>query len=146
VFNPMSPSEVSLAIGEAARDAAAGSGSTSDFSRGQLMSAFSATRHLAVEIDAYADVAADTAREVGRQLSDLAPRMTREDVFRRCAAELASARDPRQVGRMLSEARDLLRSEPVDDLALADLHAALRRLVDEEVDLLAASIEPQRQS
>ena len=54
MFNPLTPSEMVTAIGLAARTAARGEGELDEFDRGQLMSAYSATRHLAIEIDRFA--------------------------------------------------------------------------------------------
>src|ERR1700735_2733706 len=53
MFNPLTPSELVAAIGLAARATARGDGELDDFDRGQLMSAYSATRHLAIEIESF---------------------------------------------------------------------------------------------
>src|ERR1700761_6626218 len=54
MFNPLTPSEMVSAIGLAARAAARSETELDDFDRGQLMSAYSATRHLAIEIASFA--------------------------------------------------------------------------------------------
>ena len=55
MFNPLTPSEMVAAIGMAARTTARGDGELDEFDRGQLMSAYSATRHLAIEIYSFSD-------------------------------------------------------------------------------------------
>ena len=53
MFNPLTPSEMVSAIGLAARATARSESELDDFDRGQLMSAYSATRHLAIEIASF---------------------------------------------------------------------------------------------
>ncbi len=53
MFNQLTPADTVKAIGATTQRIARGGGATSEFDRDQLMSTYSATRHLAVELSSY---------------------------------------------------------------------------------------------
>jgi len=127
----MTPAEVVAGIGKVARAAARSEGSLSEFDHDQLLSAYSATRHLAVELSAY------------------------QAELRRFAAELAKIAPPPWAERLLegepsSESLGLVVSELLGSVradespAARELQARVRSLVrglaDREVDLLAEGL------
>lgn len=133
MFNPLSPSEVVAAVGAAARDAARAEDPAGEFARGQLLSAASASRHLAVELAQYAAPLRAFVEEVVQAVAD-------EPSAAASVARLRAAADPRAVGEVVCDLLDALRSED-RTAALVQVHAALRRLSDREVALLADAIE-----
>jgi hypothetical protein len=138
----MTTSEVVAAIGRAAREAARGDGPASEFSRGQLMSAFSASRHLAVELARFPAELHSYADEIASLLR--APGNVRDPgTLVELAAELAGTTAAPRIGDLLAVALDTLRDDCGADAAVlrTRLHAALRRLSDREVALLAEAIE-----
>ena len=129
MFSPLTPADVVIAIGRATRDAARSSEPASDFSRGQLMSAYSASRHLGVELVSFAPELRSFAQELAADL----PALDR-------------ARSAHEIGDLVAAALDDLRGDPSPHAAelRARLHTALRRLCDREVELLADVIEAPR--
>jgi hypothetical protein len=137
MFNQLTPAEVVGAIGTTVRTAARSDGPTSDFDRDQLMSAYSATRHLAVELSAYEPELSRFTEAVARSVRAAALPGALE-----IAAGLGDAGDPRVVGASLCELLDRLREERLPQaIALrGEIHARLRALADREVDLLADAL------
>lgn len=127
MFNQLSPEYMVRAIGEVLRAAARRDEPASDFDRDQLMSAYSASRHLAVELASYDAV----IRRFAGDLAKLAP--DRVD---------AAATDPRALGELLCDLLDEWRAD--DSEAAAAMRAAacalMRRLADDEVGLLAGGL------
>ena len=153
MFNPLTPSEMVAAIGLAARTTARGDGELDEFDRGQLMSAYSATRHLAIEIESFAGElsarcaaiadAVDAASRRGRR--------RRATPARRCdAAELGAL--PRNAGAPDAPAPRsatlLGHCRSCRDRGLValrgEIRTQLRALCDAEVALLADGIEAGR--
>ena len=130
MFNHLTPAEVVIAIGRAARDAARGNAEASEFSRGQLLSAYSCARHLAVELGFGADVRA-CAADVDAILRDAN------------AGPLEVTDDGGRLGPLLCDALDRLRADTslAASEARTQIQARLRALADREVELLAAVIE-----
>jgi hypothetical protein len=141
MFNQLPPAEIVTAIGATLRRAARTEGAASDFDRDQLMSAFSATRHLAVELASFEpefrrfkeavaeQIRATNAPAIGDQLGPIADR-------------LKAAPDGAAAGGVLCELFELLRqdgSEPARALR-SQIHVHLRALADREVDLLADAL------
>jgi hypothetical protein len=142
MFNPLTPSEVISAIGVTVRDAVRGGELTSDFERDQLMSAYSATRHLAVEIADYPRELAAFAGALAARIEAGSGDLWLDRELADCAAELRASADAYVVGAAtaslagrLSEAE----GEPAAEL-LSELRSRLRRLADREVELLAAGL------
>jgi hypothetical protein len=140
VFNQLTPAEVVTAIGRTARESARGTERSSDYARGQLMSAYSISRHLAVEIDVYAPELNAFAADVAAWAADFGP----SDPIGAVAEQLRSARDASEIADALCLLLERLRadgSEPAAQLRTR-VRGRLRRLADREVDLLAEVIEP----
>lgn len=136
MFNQLTAAEVVSAVGRAARGAARDGESGGDYARGQLLSAYSSSRHVAVEIEFFEpELRAFAAR--------LAEAATALPDGGQLAARLESAHGAGEASEATCMLLDRLRG---DDSPLArDLHrsvrAALRRLADREVELLAEAIE-----
>ena len=129
MFNPLTPSEMVAAIGRAGRDAARTSGPLDEFERGQLKAAYSASRHLAVELS-----------EFPPELDALCERVEGAAERAGVAVDLTS-RDPATVGRAVAELLASTRGgDDWTDLR-GELHRALRDLCNREVTLLAAGLE-----
>ena len=142
MFNQLTPAEVVAAIGRAAREAARGEESSNDYGRGQLMSAYSISRHLAVEIEAYGPELRAFAAEVGTWARDFGP----SDPIAPVAGALESALDANQIADAVCQLLERLRadgSERAADLRTR-VRARLRELADREVELLADVIEPSK--
>jgi hypothetical protein len=139
VFNPMTTSQVVGGVGRAAREAARGDDPASEFSRGQLLSAFSATRHVAVEL---AQFPSELHRFAGRVADELEAYADRGEL-NRLAAALRDTGEAAAIGDLLARALDILRSDgaPAAGALRACLHSDLRGLCRREVELLAEAIE-----
>lgn len=145
MFNPMTPSEMMNAVGRAASEAARGEAAASDFSRGQLMSAYSATRHLAVELAAFgAELRWFAAAAAGELRA--ARGLEHVHALSDRASELACGTDAQRTGDLVSEVLDAIRADgsPQAGMLRTRLHRLLRELSEREVELLADAIEGQR--
>lgn len=139
MFNPLSPSEVVAAIGGAAREAARGDQAGSDYARGQLLSAYSTSRHLSVELASFGPELSGFAREI----SASAAHIDDEPDLAAVVAGMESATDAGELGDATCLLLDYLRasdSEAAKDLRVR-VQARLRALADREVELLADAIE-----
>src|SRR5437764_1352693 len=118
MFNHLTPAEVVAAIGRAAREAARGDAVASDYSRGQLLSAYSCSRHLTVELEAYGPEVRACAADVAAILREAG------------LGDLEETADGAQLGELVSEALDRLREDGSDTAreARERIHARLRRL------------------
>jgi hypothetical protein len=143
MWNPLTPAEVVAAMGGPARAAAQAGEELGEWQRTQLLSVYSATRHLAAELGGVephvAGVAAALAavlREAPRDLAAV-PRLSE------LAAELADTADPRAMAELACRALDLLRADrsPAAQTVRAALRAELARAVRVEVTVLADAIE-----
>jgi hypothetical protein len=124
VFNPISTPEVILAIGgvlKAAADEEAGD----EYRRGQVLSAYSISRHLAAEETARPELRAWFADELKRILGE--------------GHGGGWAADPAELGERLCLLLDDLRGaeDAESRRSAAALRAALRQLCDREVAALA---------
>lgn len=139
MFNPMTPADVVRAVGQAARAAARGQDADSDFARGQLLSAYSISRHLAVEIESYGPELRAFAADVAGWTRDFGE----SDPIGALGTQVERAKGVSELGVATCLLLERLRVS--DSEAAADLRdrvrARLRRLADREVDLLAAVIE-----
>ena len=139
MFNQLAPSSVVRGIGATARAVARGDGALSEFDRDQLMSAYSATRHLAVELDRYEP---EFARFCGAVLERLRSAGDDGGLAAATAEKLSSDPSRPAVGDALCELLATLRDQ--DDPALVtlrtDLRAEIRRLADREVDVVAEGL------
>src|SRR5437879_12106590 len=107
----MTTSEVVSAVGRAARDAARSGGEDSEFSRGQLMSAYSASRHLSVELCRFPAELDTFAESVADELAR-AREVSRADDLTALAAELNQASDAPRIGNLVAAALELVRDAP----------------------------------
>ncbi len=141
MFSPLTPAEVVAAIGATAREAARATDPSGEFARGQLLSAASASRHLTVELAGYGPLLEAFVAEVVLPLEDVAALTAweRADLVDR----LGEARDARVAGEVVCDLLDALRADasPAATVFAGEVHAALRRLADAEVALLAAELE-----
>jgi hypothetical protein len=141
MFNQLTPSEVVTAIGATVRGAARSEGQASAFERDQLMSAYSATRHLAVELAVYEP----ELREFTTTVSDQIRRADAPGLERELAAfahRIEGSLDPGAVGEALCELFERLRRTPSAQAGAlrSQIHVQLRSLADREVDLLADAL------
>lgn len=138
MFNQLTPAEVVTAIGATLRSAARTEGPTSDFDRDQLLSAYSATRHLSVELAAYGPELDRFAEVVAGEVRSAGGVSAGDDVAR-LGDRIGDTRDPGAIGEALCELFDILRRDPSQQAQAlrSELHAQLRSLADREVDLLA---------
>ena len=142
MMNPLTPAEMVGAIGQAAQAAARTDARLDDFQRSQLLSAYSATRHLAVELESYpAAVAAFCAGLADR--IEARPAAELPGGVAGTAAQLRVTTDPRDAGEVVSALLNLLRTHasPAAAALRGDARTALRDLCDAEVDLLADALE-----
>jgi len=146
VFNPLTPAQVVTAMGEAAHVAARSEADATAFSRVQLLSTYSASRHLAVELESFDAERRAFARAVTAAVRDAAAGLpdADADALTGLAGQLEERSDGREVGELVSELLGRLREAdgPAPNALRTTVHALLRALADREVDLLAESIEP----
>jgi hypothetical protein len=129
------------AIGAAAREAARSDAPLNDFQRSQLLSAYSATRHLAVELEYFPGAIAAFCSALADRI-DAAPQAQLQELTA-IASQLRVTADPQRAGEVVSALLNLLRAHPSPAAAAvrADVQSALRDLCDREVDLLADALE-----
>lgn len=141
MFNQLTASEVVTAIGVTVRGAARSEAQVSDFDRDQLMSAYSATRHLAVELAAYEPELRNFARSVSEEIRRAGGTSTERELVI-VADKIERSLDPGSIGEGLCQVCELLRDTPGAESAalLSRLHFHLRSLADREVDLLAEGL------
>lgn len=128
VFNALSSDELLLGVGRVLRMAADARGPLEDYERSQLLSAYSVTRLLAAEQRGAPGLLAGTR-------ADLLAALDGDDrpAVARARARVEQAADGDAIGTVLVE---LLRELPRGDALRAPVHAALRTMVDREVELL----------
>jgi hypothetical protein len=133
------------AVGRAAREAARSEAAASEFSTGQLMSAYSASRHLAVELAAFTGELRWFTEAVARELR-AARGVTNGSTLPGLAAELERTTDAQRAGDLVSQVFDALRDDASPEAVLlrSRLHLLLRKLSEREVFLLAETIEGTR--
>ena len=128
VFNALTPSQLLTGIGRTLRMAADSRGGLEGYERSQALSAYSITRLLASE-QAAAEKLLDATRD--SLLAVLAE--DRRAECERAREEIAQAADGVAIGVTLSW---LLCQLPAEDATRTAVHAALREMVDREVDAL----------
>jgi hypothetical protein len=136
MFNQLTTAEVVSAIGTTLRGAARSDEQASDFERDQLMSAYSATRHLSVELATYPPELARFRATLAELLREH-PGVTGETRPR--ADAVIAARGIAELGDALCELLAELRSHHTDDARSlrVELRVCLRQLVDRETELMA---------
>lgn len=127
MLNPMSTAEVVRAVG-AVLEASAAGGSDDEYSRGQVLSAFSVCRHLAAE------------EEGRRGLAEWLEAASAEVLAARGEAPLSAAQSEEAGPRLASLLEELRGADDEDSRrALAELRAVLRELCDREIAILVAA-------
>ncbi len=141
MFNQLTPAEMVTAIGATLRAAARSPGEASAFERDQLMSAYSATRHLAAELAGYEPVLRDFTEQVSARLR-VHGIPERDAEIARLTGRLECAVSPAELGAAICELFELLDglSSSAAASLRADVHVHLRSLADREVDLLADAL------
>jgi hypothetical protein len=141
MFNQLTPAEVVTAIGATVRSSARSEGEASAFERDQLMSAYSATRHLAVELAAFAPELHRFTQTVAGQARFAEAPAIREEL-NGLADRLDVATDAGTIGAAVCELFELLRRDgsPPARALRREVHVHLRSLADTEVDLLADAL------
>jgi hypothetical protein len=106
------------------------------------MSAYSASRHLSVELAKFGGELRPFASRAAEALSEAGPLGHGAELVA-LAGELAQASDAPRIGDLLSTALDHLRDDPAPaaQALRSRLHADLRVLCNREVELLAEVIE-----
>jgi hypothetical protein len=149
MFNPLTPAAMVSAIGRAAREAARSQEPLDEFDRGQLKSAYSASRHLAIEIESFGE-------ELHRQCDTIAAACDHAahsldgdpdaDTLRRLTERVRRAGDAPAAGAAMADLLELCRSRHETRWVLlrGDVRRALRALCDREVALLSEGIEAGR--
>lgn len=149
MFNPLTPAEMTVAIGAAARAAARSEGPLGAFDRTQLLSAYSGARHIAVELAAFdaelrafSRTVSDRIAVAAEALGSRAPHPV-EQRLTTLAGELREAADAGRVGELVCELLDLLREDPSEPLSRlrGEVQGSLREVCDREVESLADAIE-----
>lgn len=135
MFNQLTPTDVVTAIGVAARDNARGGERLDAFARDQLMSVYSATRHLAAELQ-------HAEAELARFTAAVARRLREAGGHDETAAILEHGTDVARVGTGLADLLAALRvdASPAATRLRIDLHGLLRELADREVDFMAEGL------
>lgn len=133
MFNPLTPSQVMLAVGAVLKSAASTPGHD-DFSRSQLLSAYSVSRHLAAEQEA----AAPLRRWFLAELDHLLERAG--EPASRYTARVRECQENEEIGEIVSELLGELRSTEASPQVRglsAELRRVLRELCNREVAALA---------
>ncbi len=141
MFNPLTPADTVNAMGRAARDSARSDDPGDGFVRAQLLSVYSASRHLGVELASFEP----EVRAFARAVASATGQAGEDGELERLAGQLAETSDPRAVGELVCELLDRLREDSSSRARARELHTAVRselvKLIDREVELLADVIE-----
>lgn len=149
MFNPLTPSEMVTAIGRAAREAARGDEPLGDFDRGQLMSAYSATRHLAIELESFGAELRLQSEAIAAAADQTAHRLgggPDAGALRRLGERVRGAENAPAAGAAVADLLALCRERdgPLWVALRGEVRRSLRTLCDREVALLAEGIEAGR--
>lgn len=141
MFNQLTPADTVKAIGATTRRIARGGGATSEFDRDQLMSTYSASRHLAVELSSYEPELRRFRQRLATQIRDAHledPGGERAEI----ADRLDEAADASAVGSAVCDLLDRLRTDasPQAQALRSEVQVSLRELADTEVNLLADAL------
>jgi hypothetical protein len=146
MFNPLTPAQTVTAIGRTARTAARTETALDEWGRGQLKSAFSASRHLAIELESFPDELRSCCEHVSAAASAAVQASSpcpQREALASLAARVERAGDAPAAGAALAELLELCRGHrhaPWPELR-REVQSALRTLCEREVALLAAGIE-----
>jgi hypothetical protein len=120
----------------------------SEYARGQLLSAFSISRHLTVELEHYDREIQTFGRDVCAITRSGAADLAGSEDLLELASRLEQATQARAAGDLLADLLGRLRDDESDAAALlrVRIHSRMRALFEREVALLADVIEGQRPS
>ncbi len=142
MFNPIKAHEMVSGVGLAARAAAGSSGTLDEFERGQLLSAYSATRHLVVELEHYPVALAAFTSSLARELRTVQDEWPPRQLLVDAADAIAACEDGPSLGLVLGELLAKLRERA--DVGARAVQALvqhrLAELAQTEVELLADNI------
>lgn len=143
MWNPLTPAQVVAAMGVTARDAARSEQTLDDWERGQLLSVYSATRHLAAEIGEVEPLVGAVTADLAAALRTCPEEHTSSAPLTALATKLDDTLDPRAAADLACQALDILRNDPSAASAgvRGAVRKALRRAVELEVQILADAIE-----
>jgi hypothetical protein len=149
MFNPLTPAQMVTAIGRAAREAARSAEPLDEFDRGQLKSAYSASRHLAIEIESFSEELARQCHAIALAADEAADSLDGDpdtETLRRLAERVRGAGGAPAAGAATADLLELCRQRHQARWVRlrGDVHRALRALCDREVALLAEGIEAGR--
>jgi hypothetical protein len=138
MFNPLRPNEIVTGVGRTAQAAAASTGALDAFERGQLLSAYSATRHLAVELEYYSGAIESFTARLAREL-----RAVPAGPLGDAARAIEHCHDGPSLGDALTELLSALRGRKDAEARRLRglLHRELSELARIEVQLLAEHID-----
>lgn len=142
MFDQLSAPETVHAMGRTARAAARGG----ELATSQLMSTYSASRHLVVELTLFEDELRHFCTRVSAAVRAHSTELPSRATLEATAAGLEGSHDARHVGDAVASLLDLLRVDPAPAAAVLreEVRAALRDLADRQVELLADGVERRR--
>lgn len=139
MFNPLTPSDMMLAVGRVLKETAGAGGPADEWRRGQLLSAYSVSRHLAAEVDAANELrswfrasAAEIIRDGGLDGS-LAGAVEAEGT--RIAASDSNSEIGESMCAVMRELREA--GTPEAEAVAGNLRGLMREMCDREVLALA---------
>jgi hypothetical protein len=143
MFNPVTPAQLVLALGRAARDAATGGEMLSEFDRTQLFTAYTAARHLSAEIEGYEPEIRCFGHDVAALIRPVLPQLRSRKPMADLLSKMEGVSDPRTAGDLTSAMLELLR-EDASEAAPAlrrKIQSRLRELSEREIEILAGILD-----
>ncbi len=143
MFNPLTPAELVRAVGTTARDLGRSEDPGAEFSRAQMLSAYSACRHIAVEMEHFGPEVTEFIRDIIAIVEEHSECRKIVDGMASEAQQRCSVGDVRIAGDMTCRLLETLRStESEDNLMLVKrIQKRLAQLIDCEVELMSDAIE-----
>jgi hypothetical protein len=139
MFNPLTPSEITLGVGQVLKQAASAEDPQDDYERSQLLSAYSITRHLAAEQAAGDTLLVWFRQRLSEELREAsaADRAPLADLQAR-AELIGGCQDGAELGSQVSQLLLALRqSGDAAQPLIRAVHRLLRELCDREIAALA---------
>ncbi|MCW2993092.1 MAG: hypothetical protein JWQ18_587 [Conexibacter sp.] len=147
MFNPIEPADMVVAIGRAARSAArSADGTQTAFDQAQLLSAYSASRHIAAELTRYGPPLEAFREAILAQLrqaiAEGAPGVAGREELADVETALANGHAAIEVGAAVATLLEILRRADAPWCASLQttVRQQLRALAEAEVDALASEV------
>lgn len=143
MFNQLTAPQIVTAIGEGTRSIARGTdGELGDFERDQLMSMYSATRHLSVELTSYAPEMQRFQEALGAVIFNCEGSPEARSAINRLQQAIRKDGDTASVADALCDLLAVWREEasPAAIEHRLEVQVLLRTLADREVELLAEGL------